>query len=74
MSVGISFWSLVTLASSYTPKEVSQVLPFKLSLGVTQADCPKLYLLIHPRASPILNTGVCVSKCCFRGFFLADEN
>ena len=28
MSVGISFWSLVTLASSYTPREVSHVLRF----------------------------------------------
>lgn len=25
MSVGICFWSVVTLASSYTPKEVSEV-------------------------------------------------
>lgn len=24
MSVGICFWSVVTLASSYTPKEVSE--------------------------------------------------
>jgi MFS family permease len=28
MLVGISFWSLVTLASSYTPKNVSQNVVF----------------------------------------------
>lgn len=28
MSFGITFWALVTLASSYTPKEVSPVFVF----------------------------------------------
>lgn len=30
MSFGITFWSLVTLASSYTPKEVSHMMLFLL--------------------------------------------
>lgn len=32
MSIGITFWSLVTLASSYTPKQVSGNLPSSLCL------------------------------------------
>lgn len=40
MSFGIAFWSLVTLASSYTPKEVRDVFLFSLkTFDPEQTEC-----------------------------------